>query len=124
MMRMQLFLPPCRTGWQSLFRYSPHMTTKHSDELRDALDRLLDSAYADTGGSRRAAEFLLSLWNGARFTANLQELLYVDTAQFTDMQTVLQELYRSKAQLDTFVTEDQMKPIIEDWGKTFASVRP
>ena len=99
------------------------MPTENSDQLRDALDRLLDNAYSDTGGSRRAAEFLLSLWNGARFTANLQELLYVDKAQFTDMQTVFQELYRSKAQLDTFVSEDQMKPIVEDWGKTFESVR-
>ena len=89
MMRVQLFLPPCRTGWHSLFHYSLHMPTQNSDQLRDALDRLLDSAYGDTGGSRRAAEFLLSLWNGARFTANLQELLYVDKAQFTDMQTLL-----------------------------------
>jgi hypothetical protein len=100
------------------------MITEHPDQLRDALDRLLDNAYGDTGGSRRAAEFLLSLWNGARFTANLQELLYVDKAQFTDMQTVLQALYQSKAQLDTFVTEEQMKPVIEDWGKTFESARP
>lgn len=124
MMRVKLILPPCRTGRQPLFRYSPYMTTENSDQLRDALDRLLDNAYGDTGSSRRAAEFLLSLWNGARFTANLQELLYVDKAQFTDMQTVLQALYRSKAQLDTFVTEEQMKPVIEDWGQTFESVRP
>jgi hypothetical protein len=40
------------------------------------------------------------------------------------MQTVLQALYQSKAQLDTFVTEEQMKPVIEDWGKTFESARP
>jgi hypothetical protein len=98
------------------------MTTENSDKLRDALDRLLDSAYGDTGGSRRAAEFLLSLWNGVRFKADLQELLYVAKAQFADMQTVFEELYRLNAQLDTFVTEDQMKPVIEGWGKAFESV--
>jgi hypothetical protein len=39
-----------------------------------------------------------------------------------DMQTVFEELYRLNAQLDTFVTEDQIKPVIEGWGKAFESV--
>jgi hypothetical protein len=61
----------------------------------------------------------LSLWNGARYKADLQKLLYVEHSHFEDMQTVLQALYQLNAQLDTFVNEDQMKPIIEMWGQTF-----
>jgi hypothetical protein len=94
-----------------------------SDEFKKALDSLLHSANGDTGSSRRAAQFLLSLWNGTRFRADLQELLYVDRAQFDDMQTVIRELYATKNQLDTYVTEEQMRPIIEEWGKTFESAR-
>lgn len=90
-------------------------------ELQNALDSLLKTANGDTGGSRRAAQFLLSLWNGARYKADLQELLYVDKDQFEDMQTGLKTLYQQKAQLDTFVTEVHMKPIIESWGQTFLS---
>jgi hypothetical protein len=97
--------------------------TEEQDKIIGALERLLDSAYSDTGGSRRAAQFLLSLWNGSRFKADLQELLYVDQAPFADMQTVLQTLYQLNAQLDTFVNEDQMKPIVENWGQTFESIR-
>ncbi len=97
--------------------------TEEQDKIIGALERLLDSAYSDTGGSRRAAQFLLSLWNGARYKADLQELLYVDQAHFSDMEKVLQALYQLNAQLDTFVTEDQMKPIIEIWGQTFESIR-
>lgn len=92
------------------------------EKITDALERLLNSAYGDTGGSRRAAQFLLSLWNGDRFKANLQELLYVDWKQFEDMKTVLQVLYDLKEQLGTFVTENQMKPIVEGWGQTFSGV--
>jgi hypothetical protein len=89
------------------------------DKIISALERLLESACRDTGGSRRAAQFLLSLWNGARYKVDLQELLYVESNQFVDILTVLQEFYRLDAQLDTFVNEDQMKPIIEMWGETF-----
>lgn len=93
--------------------------TEEQNKIIGALERLIDSAYSDTGGSRRAAQFLLSLWNGARYKTDLQELLYVEQSHFEDMQTVLQALYQLNAQLDTFVNEDQMKPIIEMWGRTF-----
>ncbi len=94
---------------------------KNNKELKDALNSLRQSAYGDTGGGRRAAQFLLSLWNGAKFKANLQELLYVDKDQFEQMQMVVSELYNAKEQLDVYVTENQMKPVIDEWGKTFAS---
>jgi hypothetical protein len=85
---------------------------ENSNDLKDALNSWLQSANGDSGGSRRAAQFLLSLWNGNRFKVDLQELLYVDKAEFEHMQTVMRELYDGKDQLDTYVTEDQMKPVI------------
>ena len=93
--------------------------TDEQSKITGALESLLENAYRDTGGSRRAAQFLLSLWNVARYKVDLQELLYVESDQFVDMLTVLQEFYRLNAQLDTFVNEDQIKPIIEMWGETF-----
>ena len=95
------------------------MTDDHQ-KVTDALERLLRTASGDTGGSRRAAEFLLGLWNGAQFKADLQELLYTDKPQFEDMQTVMRELHTTKDQLDTYVTEEQMKPVIEAWGEVFS----
>jgi hypothetical protein len=89
-------------------------------KVADALEHLLRDAYGDTGGGRRAAGFLLSLWNGAKYVADLQELLYVEKNQFEDMQTVWQALYQLNAQLDTFLNEDQMKPVIEEWGDVFS----
>jgi hypothetical protein len=93
------------------------------ENITAAIEHLLDCASGDTGGSRRAAQFLLSLWNGNRFKANLQELLYIDKSYFKDMQTVLQTLYETKEQLDTHVTENRMKPVVERWGAVFESIQ-
>jgi hypothetical protein len=97
-------------------------STGGPEQITSAIGRLLENAYRDTGASRRAAQFLLSLWNGQRYKANLQELLYVDAGLFSDMQTVLHELYGKNAQLDTYVTEDRMRPVIELWGSAFESL--
>lgn len=87
-----------------------------------ALARLRLLAESDTGGGRRAASFLLSLWDGDLYRSDLQELLYVDPDQFAAMQTVLSHLYNNGEQLDSFVSQDEMQPIIEIWGKVFARV--
>jgi hypothetical protein len=93
--------------------------TDDEDKFSSVLERLLLSAYNDGGGSRRAGQFLLSLWHGAKYKADLQELLYVDKDHFADMQTVLQTLYRLNDQLDTYLTEEEMELVIERWGETF-----
>lgn len=90
-----------------------------SSDERYYVENLLRYARGDTGGSRRAAQFLLSLWNGDIFKADLQELLYVDPELFEKMHTLLGLLYKSNSQLSTWVSQEEMNPIIEIWGDAF-----
>ena len=85
----------------------------------DALERLFEMAKRDHGGSRRCAKFLLSLWNGDTFQADLQELLYIDEQPHNDMMEVFQYLYKNNIQLESLVSEEAMKPILAQWGNTF-----
>jgi phosphoribosylanthranilate isomerase len=84
----------------------------------DALEGLLEMAQCDHGGSRRCSEFLLSLWNGETFKADMQELLYIDEQPHKDMMEVFQYLYKNNMQLESLVSEQAMKPILAAWGKS------
>jgi len=84
-----------------------------------ALGLLLRHARHDTGGSRRCASFLLSLWNGGNFKADLQELLYIDRDIHEAMLIVFSHLFDTRNQLSTYVTQEQIDPIIDVWGNVF-----
>lgn len=86
--------------------------------FKDALALLFKHVRTDTGGGRRCAMFLLSLWNGDEFKADLQALMYTDPKIFAAMARVFQTLYQRNQQLESVVTEDQIKPIYELWGDT------
>lgn len=90
-----------------------------NDKVKIDLHTLLKHAQGDHGGAKRCAMFLLSLWNGDDFKADLQDLLYTDAEIFSAMLHTLQYLYGSNSQLDSFVTEDEIKPIIAMWGSAF-----
>ena len=90
-------------------------------KLRQALENLLKHARADHGGGRRCAMFLLSLWNGGNFKADLQDLLYVDPIIHDSMVYVLDGLYYKGSQLDNYLTEDEIKPVYDLWGEVFRS---
>ena len=90
----------------------------------DALEKLLGHARGDTGGSRRCAMFLLSLWNGDHFKADLQDLLYNDPAIFRAMVDLLTYLYEHNLQLDSLVSSAEIAPVIAIWGDTFRAARP
>jgi hypothetical protein len=79
----------------------------------DALETLFYHARGDTGGSRRCAMFLLSLWNGANFKADLQELLYNDPQIFQAMVEVLSYLYEHNQQLSSLVSESEIEPVMK-----------
>ena len=81
-----------------------------------ALNLLLGHARKDTGGGRRCAMFLLSLWNGDTFKADLQELMYINADIFDAMILVYRTLYERNQQLENVVTEGQIKPIYKLWG--------
>ena len=85
----------------------------------DALERLIKQAEGDTGGSRRAAQFLLSLWNGDNYQADLQALLYVDSDMHRDMVEVFTYLYTNNCQLESLVTEADIRAVISSWGPVF-----
>lgn len=87
--------------------------------IENALTILIEQANGDTGGSARCAMFLLSLWDGTAYKADLQDLLYNDQKVFSAMLTVFQVFYANNEQLDSYVTNKQMRPIIEVWGKQF-----
>lgn len=88
-------------------------------KIEEALTLLIDQAMQDHGGSARCAMFLLSLWDGGTYKADLQDLLYNDQKVFLAMFTVLQVFYANNEQLDSYVTSKQMGPIIAAWGKQF-----
>jgi len=90
-----------------------------NDKTKQRLSRLLEIANKDTGSSSRVAQFLLSLWNGNRYRADIQDLLYIDKEIFDDMIFVLNDLYRSGNQLDTFMNESDIKPVIDFWGDCY-----
>jgi hypothetical protein len=69
-------------------------------EIQEALTILLDQAAGDTGGSSRCAMFLLSLWDGGTYKADLQGLLYNDQKTFVAMLTTLKIFYANNEQLD------------------------
>lgn len=85
----------------------------------DALEILLTHARSDTGGSRRCAMFLLSLWNGGNFKADLQDVLYNDPDIFNAMLEVLRYLYEHNLQLDSLISESEIKPVMRRWGQAF-----
>ena len=88
-------------------------------EIHDALSILTDQAGQDHGGSARCAMFLLSLWDGGAYKADLQDLLYNDLKIFQAMMVTMAVFYKNNEQLDSYVTSKQMGPIIAAWGNYF-----
>ena len=88
-------------------------------DTKQRIYRLLPIARGDTGGSSRVAQFLLSLWNGYRYRVDLQDLLYIDNDIFQDMMQVLNDLHQTNTQLDTYLKENDIKPVIKSWGDVY-----
>ena len=85
----------------------------------DSLDLLFRHARSDTGGSKRCAQFLLSLWKGDFFKADLQDLLYTDTEFNQAILRAFYYLHERYHQLSTHIDREQMLPIIDAWGDDF-----
>lgn len=85
-----------------------------------SLKLIYKTALGDTGGSRRCAQFLLSLWNGSLYRCDLQELMYIDTNLFYGFLLVYQYLYKNNKQLYSIMSEDEIKPIIKRWSAAFS----
>jgi len=94
-----------------------------SEELKESIELLMKHAVQDHGGSARCAMFLLSLWDGGKYKADLQDILYNDPGVFIAMLTILRFLYWENQQIDQFVTSEQIAPVIDAWGNRFDGKR-
>ena len=92
------------------------MTPTLRQEALPDWERLLDRAARDTSGGRRIGRVLLSLWDGATFPVDLQDLLCLDPGPFGELLALLALLHRDNLQLDRLVTPHQMQPILHLWG--------
>jgi len=90
-----------------------------TDAVIEAIQEILSHAYGDTGGSKRCAAFILSLWDGGKYKCDLQDLLYTDSSVHHQFLMVMDFLHKTNNQLYTYVDESQVKPIIEAWGDVF-----
>jgi hypothetical protein len=77
--------------------------------------KLWKIACSDTGGSRCASGILLSLWNSC-FRCDLQDSLSGLDIGNTEAALGLLEHIAYGQRLDEFLTEDQIKIVIEVWG--------
>ena len=83
---------------------------------RPCVKELLRIAQGDSGGSRRIASVLLSLWSGDSFQCDLQGLLCLDGNRLQQILMLIVYLHQQGLQLDCLVSEEEMNPIIDIWG--------
>jgi hypothetical protein len=79
------------------------------------IKRLLEIAQRDTGGSRRIASVLLSLWSGDQFKCDLQGLLCLDGHLLQQLLALISYLHQSSLQLEDLVSQDAIDPVLEVW---------
>jgi len=77
------------------------------------LKQLLRIAHGYSGGSRRIASVLLSLWSGDSFKCDLQDLLYLDSNRLQQILTLIAYLHERGLQLDCLVSQEEMNPILD-----------
>ena len=80
------------------------------------IKRLLEIAERNSGGSRRIASVLLSLWSGDTFRCDLQSLLYLDKNLLDQVLLLIAYLCQHGLQLDCVVSQEEMNSIFEIWG--------
>lgn len=109
----------CHTADQQKARLpqSPGHLCPTYEEAGAALDRLIEIARGDTGGSARAADFLLAWWNGPELGHfPIMHLTGLDRALGRDAVTImafLVEHYTCYA--DAWERRAEMERLIDDW---------
>jgi hypothetical protein len=91
------------------------LTLQHQSG-RPCVKELLRIAQGDSGGSRRIASVLLSLWSGDSFQCDLQGLLCLDGNRLQQVLMLIVYLHQQGLQLDCLVSEQEMNPILDMWG--------
>lgn len=92
-----------------------------TDAEQAALERLIRIAKADTGQSRRVADFLLAWWNaGSCGSFDLTALWALDDAITADMATVFAFIARVSKYPDSLGYEADFKAIVRAWRPDLA----
>ncbi|EGG4299923.1 TPA: hypothetical protein MAE81_005111 [Klebsiella pneumoniae] len=92
-----------------------------TDAEQAALERLIRIAKADTGQSRRVADFLLAWWNaGSCGSFDLTALWALDDAITADMTTVFAFVARVSKYPDSLGYEADFKAIVRAWRPELA----
>lgn len=85
-------------------------------EVREALDRLLEVAYRDTGQGRRVADFLLSWWNaGACGKFDPTDLWGLDMPLRVDVLRIVAFIAVEQRYPDTLGYGPQFERLVAEW---------
>lgn len=87
-----------------------------TDDVRAALERLLEIAQRDTGQSRRVADFLLAWWNAGQCGGfDLTSMWNCDDEIVDDMAKVFLWIGMSHHYPDALGYEKQFQAIVREW---------
>jgi len=107
-----------RDGRISLLPSKLHMGATITTRQQAALERLIKIAQADTGQSRRAAEFLLSWWNASNCGGfDLTTLWGVDMEIAADMVTVFTLVASCHRYPDDLGYGEEFRRIVHAWRR-------
>jgi len=90
-------------------------------KFQEALQLIQKHAFGDHGGGKRCAMFLLSLWHGNEFKADLRDLMWVDPDVFEAMIYVMNALFYRNYELGSVLPEKEIDQIIDLWGDDLRS---
>jgi len=104
----------------SLIEADRELALQNTDAFKDAINNVLQCAKGDTGGSKRCAQYILSLWNGDYFKCDLQDLLYIDSEIHHQFLMIMDYLHKTNEQLYSFVDKEKIQPVIDVWGDVYS----
>lgn len=101
---------------------SRHQDKTLSSSERAALTRLFVMANADTGQSKRVADFLLAWWNAERCGGfDLTSLWCIDESVAADLSIIFLLIARVQSYPDTLGFEQEFTHLIRHWRPQLAA---
>ena len=92
------------------------MISTTPETCSEALRHLLRKGAEVTTDGQRVGRMMLSLWNGARFQADLEDLVYLEDRDARHVIQLLHFLFRCNVRLRDMVSPLDMQPIIRQWA--------
>ena len=95
-----------------------------TNEQKNAIERLIELAKGDSGGSRRAADFLLAWWNATECGGfDLTDLWGVSPDVAADMVTVFTLVASTHRYPDTLGYQEDFRRILAAWRPQLVSTK-